>query len=411
MRQAIAELVRPTVASRGFLADSPFKRTGRLVILALVLLWIAVDVAVLLAGEDDHVTTGQHAYTALLYVSFALVAWRPSAAALALLAGVPAAIGVGSAGIALMVIAVAAGIVVSRCSPSMSRLYLSGFFVWFVVIAALHEEMRTVGNIVGFSGILALSTSIGLMTRRAQRRERELEAAVAEQDRVMAEVLRTERERIADELHDVIARDLTIIAMHARVLERTDDTERRTASQHAIAERARQALMDVRRVLHLVKGSEGVESQADVETVRSFSRVLDEARRDLDRLGVEVRVEVDVAAVAALPTTIDTALARIVQEAVGNVIRHAAGAGRVTIWLVAGAETVTLTVMDEMVADSSAGRGPAAGGREAGGEAPDLPPGGYGLARLRERVGVLDGTFHAGPQGGGWQLVAELPRS
>jgi signal transduction histidine kinase len=81
-------------------------------------------------------------------------------------------------------------------------------------------------------------------------------------EREVAEQLKHERDLIADELHDIVAHEITIVALHAAVLDRTEDMQTRSQSQTAIREAAVQALTDIRRVLGMVRGEENLSPNA-----------------------------------------------------------------------------------------------------------------------------------------------------
>jgi signal transduction histidine kinase len=94
-----------------------------------------------------------------------------------------------------------------------------------------------------------------------------------------------------------------------------------------------------------------------------------------------------------LPPGVDLAAYRVVQEALTNVIKHAAGA-RTVVRLVYGGHGLVITVTDD---GGPAGYGPPG-------------PGGRGLIGLRERLGLYGGELDAGPRpGGGWRVRASFP--
>jgi signal transduction histidine kinase len=102
----------------------------------------------------------------------------------------------------------------------------------------------------------------------------------------------------------------------------------------------------------------------------------------------------------AWPPELSSTVYRVVQEALTNAVRHAAGASLVTVTVRHDPRQVTVEVTDD---------GPAAGATAA-------RPGGYGLIGMRERVEALGGTLDAGPAGtsdsgetGGWTVRATLP--
>jgi signal transduction histidine kinase len=99
---------------------------------------------------------------------------------------------------------------------------------------------------------------------------------------------------------------------------------------------------------------------------------------------------------ATLPPGLGLTVYRVVQEALTNTLKHADGPTRVNVAIAHGPDSVTVDVHD-----NGTGR-PA--GREAG------APAGHGLAGMRERAAVYDGTMSAGPHpAGGWRVHVRLP--
>jgi signal transduction histidine kinase len=98
-----------------------------------------------------------------------------------------------------------------------------------------------------------------------------------------------------------------------------------------------------------------------------------------------------------LPSAVDTAAFRIVQESLTNVIRHA-GPARATVAVRHGDDRLEIEVTDD-------GRGAVDGNGTAG-----VASGGHGLAGMRERVALLGGELDAGPRpAGGYRVLARLP--
>ena len=95
---------------------------------------------------------------------------------------------------------------------------------------------------------------------------------------------------------------------------------------------------------------------------------------------------------AALPAAVDLSVYRIVQEALTNVLKHA-GQARADVTIGCADEAVTIEVTDD-------------GSREPGRR---MPPGGHGLAGMRERAAIFGGELHAGPRPGGGFAVRGPP--
>jgi signal transduction histidine kinase len=197
------------------------------------------------------------------------------------------------------------------------------------------------------------------------------------------------RMRVARELHDAVAHNITVIAIQAAgaggIVDR--DPERAAQCAVVIETAAREALAELSRLAGPPSADASSPSQP------SLARVDALALRARDAgLPVSLRVEGEP---AALPAGIDLAAYRIVQEALANAAKHAGGT---RAWVVVryAEQAVEVEIGDD-------GRGadavPVAGSS-----------GGHGLVGMRERVALYGGTLHLGPRpNGGFTVHARLP--
>jgi signal transduction histidine kinase len=223
-------------------------------------------------------------------------------------------------------------------------------------------------------------------------------AEQADRDRVeqARQAVTAERLRIARELHDVVAHAMSVIAVQSAVGGHVIDAQPGVARQAlaAIESTSRSALTEMRRLLGVLR-QEGEPQDALSPTpgladVSSLVGQLQEA-------GLRVWVQVT-GQRTALPPSVDLSAYRVVQEALTNVIKHAASApADVTIDYAADAVTVEI---------SNGPARPAAGARAAraiGGT-------GNGIIGMRERVAVFGGELTAGPRPeGGFLVRARFP--
>jgi signal transduction histidine kinase len=200
-----------------------------------------------------------------------------------------------------------------------------------------------------------------------------------------------ERLRIARELHDVVAHSMSVVAVQSGMAQHVLATqpERAGAALEAISQSSRSALVELRRLLGVLR--------ADDEPEGSLAPALGLA--DLPGLVERMRdagVQADLATTgdpAAVPVAVGLTAYRIVQEALTNTVRHAGPGSTATVTVTCGP-----TAVDVVVADDGAGSpSPAAGA-------------GSGLVGMRERVDVFGGDLAAGAAaGGGWRVAAHLP--
>ncbi|MFJ9249063.1 sensor histidine kinase [Streptomyces sp. NPDC101776] len=232
--------------------------------------------------------------------------------------------------------------------------------------------------------------------RRAQRAR-----AAAEMRRAVVE----ERARIAREVHDVVAHTLSVMVIQAGaaddVFARRPDHARQAL--RAIETGARSALGELRLLLNAFGPDEGADEGAYERTNEgvgenrepgpSLAR-LDELADTVRATGMTVRLHCE-GTYDGLPTTVDLAAYRIVQEALTNTLRHAVGADEVGVRVTVGGECVEVTVVDN-------GRTPQGSSVAEGA--------GRGLVGMRERARLVGGSLRAGPlPGGGFEVAARLP--
>jgi signal transduction histidine kinase len=219
---------------------------------------------------------------------------------------------------------------------------------------------------------------------RAARLERERDA----QARVAAVA---ERARIARELHDVIAHNVSVMVVQAdgASYALASDPAKARQALAAISATGRQALAEMRRLLGVLRREEEGASQARAPQpgIGELGELLDQART----AGLPVSFTVE-GVPQPLPGGAALAAYRIVQESLTNTRKHAGPVASASVMLRYSADALELTISDD-------GRGAAA---------PDGA--GHGLTGMRERVAMFGGSVAAGPrQGGGFEVIAMIP--
>ncbi len=276
-----------------------------------------------------------------------------------------------------------------------------GIMAWLVVLVAAAEGIRQ---------------RRALLEARRQRAEAARRDEQAQRERRAGE----ERLAIARELHDVLAHSLSLINVQSSVaLELFDKKPQQAASAlEAIKTASKEALAEVHALLNTIRaGAVAGESAEDAaaaadsaesgrgEEQRDGSRTAPAPRApapsidDLDGLlqrpraaGLAVDTKV-IGTPVGLPSVLDVAAARIIQESLTNVVRHAPGAGA-TVTVRYTPESVDLTI------DNTRPTGRSTAG----------PGGRNGIIGMRERAHALGGQLTAGPRpSGGFRVAARLP--
>jgi signal transduction histidine kinase len=279
-----------------------------------------------------------------------------------------------------------------------------------VVVLSLFDSpsTRTYVETIVVVGLLdaALITS-GLLVQAQRRlvqslRERATQAEEGQRLRV-EEARHLERERLAREMHDVLAHRISLLAMHAGALEfRKDTPAEQVRAVGVIRQCAHEAMEDLREVIGVLRGG-GADERRPQPTLTDLPSLIEES----GRADAPVTFDNRIGDLAAVPVRIGRHAYRIVQEALTNARKHAPRAGvRVIVDGAPGAE-LTVEVRNAL---SPAALSPAAASPALA--AGQLPGAGAGLIGLRERVGLVGGRLeHGRTLGGEFRLQAWLPWS
>lgn len=233
----------------------------------------------------------------------------------------------------------------------------------------------------------AMPLAIGLLISARQElttRIAQLAASRSREIRLQEQSVRSaERARLAREMHDVVSHQVTLIAMQAGALQVSAQDEETRQAATTIRQLSTRTLEELRGLVGVLRSGLGE----------------DDAQPGIDELGALARdfdIKVTVAMEGLpeqLPAPVSQAAYRTVQEALTNVRKHAVGAGA-AVRVVAQRDTLFVEVRNDRPRKLPAG----------------LPSGGHGLVGLRERTGLLGGTFHAGPTPeGGFRVEATYP--
>jgi signal transduction histidine kinase len=315
------------------------------------------------------------------------------------------------------------------------------FIVWFV--QTTQSEVSGDAGVSGewFAPFVSLAVAIGLtappvllglyvgarrrlmesLRERADSLERELQLLAGRAEERAEWARGEERTRIAREMHDVVAHRVSLMVVHAAALQAVarKDPEKAVKNAVLVGDMGRQALTELREMLGVLRSGEGLSSvvrepasvplaAVGVAAAAAASRAEEESGEgprlaELEELVgqsaaagmvVELSVEGEVRVYAA---EVEQTAYRVVQEALTNVHKHAAGA-KTHVRLAHRAAEIAMQV----------GNGPPPEPGVAG--AARLPSGGNGLLGMKERVAQLGGVFVSGTrEARGFRLSAVLP--
>jgi len=268
-------------------------------------------------------------------------------------------------------------------------------FAHFVAGAAF-VVVSNVAAAAGSSGTLQRSTPFAIVTlivmiivrRVISNRERRAELAERERDLVAREAVVEERARIARELHDAIAHNVSMMVVQAgaerRVIDETNGSTREVLE--TIEHIGRGALTEMRRLVGMLRSdtADPLETQPGLGDLPTLvARVSDAG------LPVELHLEGER---RQLPVGIELSAYRIVQEALTNALKHA-GDATANVHVRYGRDSLELEISD------------------GGGKAREsVVSGGHGLAGMRERVALYGGVLQAEPRpSGGFMVRVLLP--
>jgi signal transduction histidine kinase len=272
-----------------------------------------------------------------------------------------------------------------------------------VAAVALSSAPFVHGNQIAFPGILSrfvavgLAVAVGLYLRaradyvtglheRAERLERE-------QELMAQQSVAEERLRIARELHDVVAHNVSLMVVQAQALAATGGgDDRHRGALAGMADLGREALSEMHRMLGVLRVQNGsAPERAPQPGVRDLERLIARTRET----GLDAALVVE-GPTRELPPGVDLSVYRIVQEALTNVIRHAT-ATQATVKLAYTPEALEVTVLDDGVGLPTA--------------ASNGSSGGHGLMGMRERVSLFGGRLETGgrPDGAGYRVYVSLP--
>lgn len=230
----------------------------------------------------------------------------------------------------------------------------------------------------------AIAMTVGYLIRRQQETVVELRRAQA---RLVGEATLFERQRIAREVHDVIAHSMTVVMMHltAARMAVTRDPDAAAEALEEAERLGRSSLAEIRRTVGVLRAEADRATDRALPTGADVEALVDDFRA----AGLTVDLHVT-GQLGDVDGTAGLALYRVAQESLANAARHAPGAP-VEVAITVGTDVaarIANPIPASVRASTSAG---------------------HGLAGMTERAQVLGGTVVAGPDGPAWRVECRLP--
>ncbi|UTI66263.1 histidine kinase [Paraconexibacter antarcticus] len=316
---------------------------------------------------------------------------------IAAVAGVQWALGVRAFGDAALLVALYGVAVTQRALVAATATVVLEVGIFAAVLRWAGSGGDGMRAFIGLSGLAVAAAVMGSSTqsRRAlveslRERAQRLETERDQQGRLSAAA---ERARIAREMHDIVAHNVSVMIALADGAGYAvcEDPERARIAMDATAQTGRQALTEMRRLLGVLREDEGSRDLAPQPGLAQLDALVEQVRA----AGLPVSFEVT-GAPETLPAGLQLAIYRIAQEALTNALKHAGADASATVSVRHRGDRLELTVTD------SGGRSrPDSGTSQAQGA---------GLRGIAERAAVYDGMVQAGPRpSGGWQVAVTIP--
>ncbi|PFG41450.1 signal transduction histidine kinase [Isoptericola jiangsuensis] len=263
----------------------------------------------------------------------------------------------------------------------------------------------------GLAVLTLLAAVAGLTVNFFRLRSEHSETQVRELEERQARIRNEERTRLAHELHDIVAHDVTIIAMQARRAEFVADPDKTTAILDNIGRAAQQALQNLRSLVVLLKEDapptavgvgpgdpaepgastvEALEMSGETTTAAAFVRDFHGVGDALERAGFTAHLTTT-GAVSRVPTSLRQALRRTVRELGTNILKHGDAAAPVELRLTVGPDSVTLASTNVVAT------------------AAPISSSLTGLEAMRARCEVFGGELTAGAHDGRWRTTMTIP--
>jgi len=270
----------------------------------------------------------------------------------------------------------------------------AAFFAVLPIIGIRHHAAGAYLIGVFLAAAVAAGLGLNVMRQRNEKVQKELDEARDHE----ADIRAQERKHLARELHDIVAHDITVIAMHANRAEFLANPAQVTQLLGTISVSARQTLQDLRNLVVVLNedreaaDEEPPEIAPDDATPAAFAAEVDGVVGALRDAIFTIDLEID-GALQRIPSSLIPALRRTVRELGTNIMKHGDPAGRARMRITIDDEELVLSAENTVLKHDT------------------MPSSLTGLEAMRERALLLGGTVDFGAVGGFWTSKMTLPLS
>lgn len=285
-------------------------------------------------------------------------------------------------------------------SALVRNIYLALLAVWMIqfAVSAESDAITMVAQLPVIVLAFVTSRSIFVLREKNQQGARQMERLRERTENA----IRDERKNIARDLHDIVAHDITIVAMQSKAARFANDESTYREAIDVISKLSSETLHDLRLMLNVLRtdgtmsdigaSSDGKPSATTIQAIQGIA-VFSQRLRDA---GFGVQTDVDEEEISELPRSAHTALYRVMQEATTNIIKHAEPGSQCSISLKRRGDTAVLRMVNQVMTSKKIATN-------------DALWGGSGLIGMEDRMRAFGGQFEAGKHAHQWILVAEIP--
>lgn len=274
---------------------------------------------------------------------------------------------------------------------------VTGAAIFVSVVAAYADVFNP--RVFQFVAVVVLAAAAGDATRsRREYLEAVTERATRAEQTREAEALRRvseERLRIARDLHDAVAHQISVISLNAGVATSSLETrpEKTREALATIRTASRTVLREIGDLLAMLRAEDHADGATSAAPPQPTLQQLHSLVESFGESGLEVVTRID-GDLARMPIPTDAVAYRIIQEGLTNALKHGAEhRAHVLIEIDADAARIVVTNPTDPISDSKV----------------TTEPGGFGMLGLRERVAAVRGTVETADTAAGYRLMATLP--